>query len=263
MGKPGGLHLLCLLLILLPLAACRITEAPTASPPIPEGLIRWERSPESIVFQADVRGGSDDISRLGDIPLCTIYGDNRIVWVNELDAFHVEVLYDTVSNAAIYDFVAYLTVNERIYTYAALADPQQTAETAPVVETVTLNVNEREHSADGFSGWDGGWFSRVLRACHRISQTPILFAPTGGWVTVEASEYNIQAPNVNWSPGAALNFANIAASGEPQWVTGADIVTLWNYLHSMPSSLRFYQNDGYYRAALQIPGISRTSPPEP
>lgn len=264
MRKSGSIRLLCLLSVFVTIAACVRTPQQQSGTPIPEGLIQWNRSPSSIVFRADVIGGSEDISRLSEIPLCTIYGDNRIVWVNELDAFRVEVLYDTVQDSAINDFVSYLTVQERIYTFEALADQQDRGEVAPVVETVTLNVNGQTHSADAFSGWDSDWFARVVRSCQRISQTPILFEPSGGWVTVERSEYNMQAPTVNWdATGSSLNFAEIANSGQPSWVTSVDVVALWTSLHSLPSSLRFLQNDLYYRAALQIPGITRTSPPAP
>jgi hypothetical protein len=264
MGKPGSIRLFCLLLITVITAACGTAQQPPPATPVVEGLIQWDRSPSSIVFRADVTGGSADISRLSEVPLCTVYGDNRVVWVNELDAFHVEVLYDTVTDAAINDFVSYLTVQERIYTYEALANQQEFSDPPPVVETVTLNVNGDSHTADGFSGWDSGWFARVLRSCKQISGAPILFEPTGGWVTVEPAEYNIQAPTVSWdAPDSTLNFAEVVESGQPQWVTGSDVLRLWNYLNSLPSSLRFLQAESYYRAALQIPGITRTSPPAP
>jgi hypothetical protein len=264
MRKSGSIRLLCLLPVLVIVAACGRAPQQQSGTPLPEGLILWDRSPSSIVFRADVIGGPEDISRLSEIPLCTIYGDNRIVWVNELDAFHVEVLYDTVRDSAISDFVSYLTVQERIYTFQALADLQESGEIAPVVESVTLNVNGQPHTADAFSGWDSDWFSRVVRSCQRIGQAPILYEPSGGWVTVQRSEYNMQAPNVNWdATGSSLSFAEIADSSQPRWIDGTDVVTLWNSLHSLPSSLRFLQDDLYYRVGLQLPGITRTSPPAP
>ena len=238
-------------------------SSPTA-PPQTQRVIQWDRSPDNIVFQADVVGGPDDLSRLSDVPLCTIYGDNRVVWVNELDAFHVEILYDMLTDDAIDSFITYLAVQERIYSYEALASEQQTQEVAPVVEKVLINVNQQTHTADAFSGWDSDWFTRVLRSCQRMSQTPILFEPDGAWLTVIKDTYNAAAPIITWGAHeTSLNLAEASGGTQPKWITGGSVVLVWDYLNSLPSSLLFSENNEYYRLALQIPGITRTSPPRP
>jgi hypothetical protein len=254
-----------LLLFSLFVAGCRAVEQPTpAAAPQSQRVIQWDRSPANIVFQADVVGGSEDISRLSDVPLCTIYGDNRVVWVNELDAFHVEILYDMLPDTMIDSFITYLTVQERIYTYQALASEQQTQDVAPVVEKVFINVNQQAHTADAFSGWDSDWFSRVLRSCQRLSQTPILFEPDGAWLTTVSADYNTESPIVTWGAHeTTLNLAEAASGAQPRWISGSSVVLVWNYLNTLPSSLLFSENNQYYRLALQIPGITRTSPPAP
>lgn len=252
-------YALCLLFLL---AACQFTEqAQVNPPPRQSGLIDWDRSPTSIVFQADVIGGPQDITRMSEVPICTIYGDNRVVWVNELDAFHVEILYDFVSDEAISSFITYLTVQERIYTYEAHAT-EQAGVVAPVFEVVTINVNGQLHTADAFSGWDSDWFSRVVRSCKQISQSPILFEPAGAWLIAETAEYNMSVPTVNWD-GRSLTLADVASSGQPRWIEGEEMLRLWNYLTTLPSNMLFLQNNVFYRIALQVPGISRTSPPPP
>jgi hypothetical protein len=266
MGPSHRIQWIFALLLIAALAAgCRAAEPGTpAAPPQSQRVIQWDRSPTNIVFQADVVGGSEDISRLSDVPRCTIYGDNRVVWVNELDAFHTEVLYDMLTDTTIESFVTYLTVQERIYTYQALASEQQTQGIAPVVETVFINVNQQAHSADAFSGWDSDWFSRVLRSCQRLSQAPILFEPDGGWLTTVRAAYNTEAPIITWDAhDTTLNLAAAASGDQPGWISGGDVMTLWNYLNTLPSSLLFSENSQYYRIALQLPGISRTSPPAP
>ena len=162
MGQTRSIFRALCMLICIVSVACQFTDqAATSTPARQPGLIDWDRSPASIVFQADVVGGPQDITRMSEVPICTIYGDNRIVWVNELDAFHVEILYDFLTDAAISDFITYLTVQERIYTYEAYATEQANGGIAPVFEVVTINVNGQLHSADAFSGWDSEWFSRV------------------------------------------------------------------------------------------------------
>jgi hypothetical protein len=253
---------LCLLIGVIT-AACQFNEQTQTSTPSPQpGLIGWERSPTSIVFQADVVGGTEDLARMSEVPICTIYGDNRIVWVNELDAFHVEILYDFLTDAAISDFIAYLTVQERIYTHEAYAAEQVSGDIAPVVEVVTISVNGQLHTADAFSGWDSEWFSRVANSCKRISQSPILYEPSGAWLTVATADYNMSVPTVNWD-GQSLILADFLSGGQPRWIEGAEMLSLWNYLNTLPSNLIFLQNNAFYRIALQVPGISRTSPPPP
>jgi hypothetical protein len=254
-----------LCIFMLTLAACQFTEEQQPSTPTrsPE-LIDWDRDPSAIVFRADVVGGPQDITRQSEVPLCTIYGDNRVVWANELDAFHVEVLYDYLEDTAIDDFVSYLTVGERIYTFEARASEQDTDDIEPVVETVTINVHGQNHTADAFSGWDSDWFSRVLRACQRISQSPILFEPSGAWLIAETADYNIQSPTVGWNPEETnLSLAEVANSGQPRWIEGNNLLTLWNYLTTLPSNLLFLEGENFYNIALQVPGITRDSPPPP
>ena len=41
------------------------------------------------------------------------------------------------------------------------------------------------------------------------------------------------------------------------------MLTLWDDLRRLPSSLLYLEGDTYYAVALQIPGIMRDSPPAP
>lgn len=261
-------HLPIIILILcgtMILSACQTTAPPptpivqNAAVTVNDTVIRWVRSPEEIVFRAEVTGGaqSETITGKREVPLCTLYGDNRIVWVNELGAFNIEVLYDRIEDNVIGDFLMWLTVNQRIYTYQTPAD----AETGAVVEAVTINVNGITHSANGFSGWDDDWFSAIMNACRALSQTPVLFEPTGAWLTVESAPYDRQAPAITWTT-AGVDLPT-QAGAEPMWITGEAMIRLWRLQLTQPSRFLLVQNDGYYASALQVPGISRTSPPAP
>src|SRR5690606_5319485 len=103
---------ICAALILLTAcqpAASNPASQQNANSPDDSTLIQWDRSPTNVVFRADVIGGDDDFSARSAIPLCTIYGDNRVVWINELDGFNIEILYDRVSDDAVRSFIEYLT----------------------------------------------------------------------------------------------------------------------------------------------------------
>lgn len=252
-----------LLLPVLVISAC-VELTPTPQEVEPVDVIRWDRSPETIVFRGEITGGNTPtILTMNEVPRCTIYGDNRVVWVNELGAFQTEVLYDMVSDEAIADFVNYLTVEERVYTYAARADLQVPQNIPPVVERVTLNVNDEPYIADAFSGWDVEWFNRVITRCKEISSAPILFDPQTAWIRSEA----VDAPSANiimWNAEASgLSLAELANSQELRWIEGDNVRILWNFLHTLPPSLVFGEGDRYFRVGMQIPQISANTPPAP
>lgn len=268
---------LCLLCVLIT-SACQ-TSAPPTPINVPgsgsvsvsgaNSVVQWIRSPEVIVFRADLAGGERQGTLVGqrDVAWCTVYGDNRVVWVNELGASEIEILYDRISDDVLANFVATLTINERIYTYSALAptvEPGVTdaASALPVYETILINVNGLEHRADGFSGWAPDLFARVADRCKSLSQAPVLFEPSAGWLSAEPAEYNPEIPVFAWNESFGIDLATLVTSDSPRWImTGAGY--LWNLQNRQPSNFVVQQGDNYYRIALQVPGISRISPPPP
>ncbi len=243
--------------LVLLIAACQPT-------PSKDDIVTWDRSPTTILFRADIVGGESDFRARNAVPNCTIYGDNHLVWVNELGPFQIQVLEDRLPDGAISAFVQFLVVNRRVYTYDAhLSDVEtQTADT-PVVETITLNVNGMEHHGDSLSGWTADWFPNVLNACKSLGTTPILVEPSSGWVTAQSVPFSMQPPVSTWDAQTmGLSLATVA-DGAPHWITGTAASTLWNMLHSLPSNLIFEDGDNYYEVALQVPGITRDSPPAP
>ncbi len=248
------------------LTACQpSTQPPTAIPmsaavAIDNTVIRWVRSPEEIVFRVDVSGGTSDSTIMGkrEVPLCTVYGDNRVVWVNELGAFNVEILYDRVADNVLADFLVWMTVNQRVYTYQT---PEE-SEAGAVIESVVINVNGILHDANGFSGWDEDWFIATLDGCRSLSQSPVLFVPSGAWLTVEPAESDRQAPSMQWDMTDVIDLS-ARANAEPVWITGEAMMRLWRLQLTQPSRFRLVQDSAYYAVALQVPGITRTSPPAP
>jgi len=248
------------------LAACNSQPetTPGAFNPDPN-LVVWDRSPQTVIFRADIAGGESDFRARNRLPNCTIFGDNRMVYVNELGPFTIQVLEDRVPDGAISAFVQYLTVNERIYTFDEhLNEIQTQADVNPVVESALINVNGMEHRADSFGGWDADWFPRVLAACKTLSLAPVLVEPSSGWVSAQAIPFNPQPPLATWdSQVTGVNLAALAAAGTPQWISGAGATALWTTLHSLPSNLIFEENGSYFEVALQVPGITRNAPPAP
>lgn len=246
------------ILALIGLAACRPAPNPN--------VVIWERSPETVIFRAEVVGGEQDaVQALNEVPRCTIFGDNLIVWVNDLGAFERQVLVDRVSDAAISRFVEYLAVTERIYTYNQPVTTQE-PDTQPVIEVITLFVNGLQHRATSFSGWDQNWFQRVVTACANISQSPVLFEPEGGWLRAVETDYNINSPTSGWRPSeTGLRLSD--AVEEAIWIEGENVRAIWRLLNTSPPNLLVVEQDGantrFFRLVLQVPGITRAAPPPP
>ncbi len=245
--------------LILLIAACQ----PAATNEQQPNIVRWDHNPQNIIFRADIVGGESDFQARNDIPNCTIYGDNRVVWSNELGPSTVQVLEDRLPDAAINAFAQYLAVNERVYTYEArLKEIQAQADVNPVVETIVINVNDLPHTADSFGGWDGDWFPRVLAGCKNLSQAPVLVAPSSGWLSAQRVSFSMQPPVATWNAkqmGISLN----SATGAPQWISGDAASSLWNTIHSLPSNLIFEDGSDYFEVALQVPGVTRDAPPAP
>ncbi len=142
-----------LVILVLLLASCQVfgggEESSTGNnAAAASGSIQWERDPLEVVFRADIVGGEDQDSffRKNNVPDCTVYGDNRVVWDNEALRGEAQILWDRVSDAVIRNFIGELTVNYRIFTYDAQADLEPPSSVAPVVEVITLRVNDMVHT---------------------------------------------------------------------------------------------------------------------
>lgn len=244
-------------------AAVSIAAGGDGFNPLP-GLITWVRDPNYVLFRAEIAGGEDPFLDRNVIPDCTIYGDNRIVWKNELDAQENQALEDRLSDDAISAFIQYLTVTERIYTFEEkLPDLATQFPTVPVVERVTIAVNGMSHRADGLSGWDAGWFDRVLDTCKSLGQSPVLILPQAGWLSTREVPFDVAPPLVMWD-AAATGFSLGEHVGDtPGWVTGQGVAQLWERIHSLPLNSIYQDGDHFYWVALQIPAVTRGSPPTP
>lgn len=246
------------------LMGCQQAVPPTPSPRVGgNGIINWVRDPNVIIFRADIVGGATpDFVQLSETPQCTIYGDNRVVWVNEVSAPAFEVLIDVVGDEAITRFIEYLTIQERVFSYASATQPPESS-ADPVLEQVIIDVSGQRYVVDNTSGWDADWFNRVLNLCKRISSTPILYEPSGGWLTVRRVDDVPAAPKIYWQPGQNGLTLSILNEGERYWQTGAAALSVWRLLYSLPYTAQIVEGDAVYQMALQVPGITRDAPAAP
>jgi hypothetical protein len=258
------LILLCALTLIL--AACDSGGSGGGNPGENSGPVQWDRSPTTVVFRAEVRGGQYEGTFLSrnEIPPCTIYGDNRVVWTAEVGGGNVQVLFDQVADESIVAFVNYMAINQQFYSYTSGLDTAPPSSVSPVVETLTLFVNDVNKRTDAMGGWGIDYYERAIESCANVSTEPAVFEPDGGWISAEEVAYDSQAPLLVWDANASgLNFSELAASGQPRWITGDLVRVLWNMLRTSVYGVRFDQGDFQYHVALQVPGITRDAPAAP
>jgi hypothetical protein len=256
--------LFCLLIVA---AACQQVPSPdpnlqSVDSPNP---IEWDRSPTTVVFRADVTGGNGDpfLAR-NEVPPCTVYGDNHIVWVNQLSTYETQILEDRVTDDQMRQFINFVALNQQYYSYPPRSDTDPASAISPVVETLTLFVNGVQHETDVFSGWDSNYYEALLRACRDISTAPVLFEPTAAYVSAQSTPYDATSPTIFWDAQANnLNLAELAASGERKWITDRNVRVIWNVIRTSPPTVTFTDGDNQYHVALEVPGITRNAPAAP
>lgn len=261
MLKSGWLLLGVLILLL---AAC--SGGSSDDPQVVEqgGVIQWPRNPLHVVFRAEVTGGdSDPFLQQNVVPLCSVYGDGRVVWTTPNNSGFDDVVFDFLNDQQIADFISYLTVVERIYTYENAFNLQPQSSVTPVYERLIVRVNDRDHVTDAFADWPDEYFDRILDRCRTLSLTPRRFAPDGGWISARFVPYNPNVPGVYWEAEPnGLSLAAIASEGE-RWVEGPVVPVLWEILRTNPPDMQFTEEDAQFEIALRVPGVTLDAPPAP
>jgi hypothetical protein len=254
-----------ILLIALALAACSgANNNNPAGQSSPQNPIEWDRKPGSIIFRADVEGGQDDFTRRNEIPDCTLYGDNTVVWRNDVNSAETQALFDKITDDAVRNFITFLTINQEFYKYEGKADLQLPSAVTPAVETLTLTVNNSTRKTDSYSGWDQDYYDRILRQCKALGTRPVLFDPAAAWISAKEVPYNTTVPSILWDGDAAgLKLADLAASGQRKWVTDKNVKILWNVVRNAPLNTQFSEGDKQYEVAVEVPNINRDVPPAP
>lgn len=256
---------LALMALLLVLAACQALGGEQGGASSDGHPIQWPNDPLHVVFRAEVTGGSngDALYIRNDVPACSIYGDGRVVWTQ--DAFSNQVLIDRLSAARVREFVEYLTVQQRIYTYGTGADAQIPSSVEPIYELLTLHVNNVQHQTDAFAGWPTGFYDDIVAVCQSLSQAPAIFQPQEGWVSAAIIFYNPSRPTILWDSAASgLDLLELANNAERRWVTGRNVIALWAAIHESSPDVQFTDEQGNsFHVAVEVPGVSASAPPPP
>jgi hypothetical protein len=257
--------LMSLAVLLMTATACGGANPANNAPVSQSNPIDWDRNPKTIVFRADVTSGdTDPFLSLSEVPPCTVYGDNHVVWTNELGVNNVQILEDRVSDDKVREFINYVALTKQLYNYTAKADTIPLSGTKPVYETLSLFVNNVTHNTDAFGGWDYQYYQDIVLNCTRISSAPVLYAPTAAWLSARVVSFDSEAPRQPWDAKANnLSLKDLAASGQPKWITDRNVAVFWTMFLTSPKNMQFTEDDMQYNVAIQVPNITRDAPAAP
>ncbi len=258
--------LMSLAVLLVTATACGNSGTPANNASVSQSNpIDWDRNPKTIVFRADVTGGdTDPFLALSEVPACTIYGDNHVVWTNELGVNNVQILEDRVSDDKVREFINYVALTKQLYNYTAKADTLPLSSTKPVYETLSLFVNNVNHKTDAFGGWDYQYYQDIVLNCSQISSAPVLYAPPGAWISARVVQADSEAPRIPWDAAANnLSLKDLAASAQPKWVVDRNVGVFWTMFLTSPKNIQFSEDGIDYNVAIQVPNITRDAPAAP
>lgn len=226
------------------------------------GLIDWERSPLAVVFRAEVTAAdANAFERRNDVADCTIYGDNRVVYTPP-GGLAGPVVFQSVSDEAIRIFVEDLTLTYQFYNRGSGLDALPPEDRPPFIETLLLVVNGQAHRADALGALPDGYYRDVAERCRAVADSPAELIPAAGHVSVRPVTYNPERPSIAWEHASDLNLAALNPD-ERVWVSGVGVQELWRLLRAYGPDVQITQGETTLQAAVEVPGVTRFSPPRP
>jgi hypothetical protein len=229
-----------------------------------EALVAWDRDSLHIVFQADVTGGDQEGLFIANnrVPLCTLYGDGRIVWTTDDED---QVLFDILTDQQIIDFVTDLTIVERFFTFKSGADTLLPTGEVPYTDILVLQVNGLSHQSDSFGDWTEDYFDRILSKCQTLGKQPRIFQPSEGWFSVALVDYNATLPSLSWDAEAS-NLSLFDILDMPQnsiWLENNLVLPIWTAIQDNDGRVQFNESGEDFIVVLRVPGVTDDAPPPP
>lgn len=262
----GRLMILGLAAVLL--AACNTntnnaaTATPEANNVVP--VLAWNTAANAVIFRMDRQITNDTpYGDLNRVPLCTIYGDGRIVWVNPLQPAGEEVLEALIDDTQFRTFLEYVIRDMKFYDIPDYASMELPPTQRANVETITLAISDQVTTKRNYRAWPLDVYSTLLGKCMTLSNAPVRVEPAAGWVTVYPGPENTGMPFIDWPPTAPFKMADAANAKQAMWVTDAAFRMLWQAQRETQGNIIWRENGANYQVALQVPLVSRDSPPAP
>jgi hypothetical protein len=252
-GLAAGLSLL--------LAACNTASGETPAAPV-SPVLGWDRDPSAIVVRLDRINTQMPEQELPNmLPPCTLYGNGRVVWVNSIPPNGEEVLEAYVDDVTIRNFLEFIIRDQKFYSVPDYAAQELPPESALLLESITLNLSDQVRTVRNYRSWADDLYPRIRERCVSLTDVYARFVPQGAWVTFIPLEARTDAPEAAWSLNAPFRLAD--TTNQAVWVTGPALAELWDFQRQTGNQGVWVEVDRPYRAVIQVPDISRDSPPAP
>lgn len=234
-----------------------------AAAPVSE-RIDWDRSPDAVIFRVDSgTTGGDPASIRNAVPLCTIFGDGHIVWVNP-GIMPEEVLEDRLDEATMRAFLEEVVLAGFYYWEPQIIGTPAPAAGSLLREYILLALFGEPHMVTADSNWPPNAFADLLARCRGLSTTPVLYVPTGAWVSAMPVPEEIHLPAISWA-GYAVRFPDVRLVDippeKPRWVTGDLAAAAWNLARQ--GRLHIREEGIVYRLLVEVPGLQPAAPAAP
>lgn len=255
-----------LIAVLLLISACGSTPstpvpAQTAQPTVP--AFSWDQKPGVILVRFDrAITGESAVDAMNRLPLCSLYGDGYLRWINPAPPLGEEVFEARISEATVRSFIDYLIREQRYFSIPDYASRQLPPTGKFATDSVTLNINNEARIVRSYGVWPQNEFNTMLDKCTHLSSEPVAYLPTGAWLYVQPVAGSPD-PIISWSVSAGFRLGDVAAAGKPMWISGEVLGFVWNTLHRTLGTVQWVEDDKAYKLGLQVPGVSRESLPPP
>ncbi|NDJ85960.1 MAG: hypothetical protein GYB66_08750 [Chloroflexi bacterium] len=251
------------IITLLTVAACNGDDNANNDNGSDEGqprLYDWDRSADAILIRIDeVPLSEREAYRINTIPLCSIWGNGRIIWSNNVIDTN-EILEGRLSDETIRGFIEDL-IGYGFYSWEEDIIPPVDEDLT--LQSITVNLYSDPRTVERYGNWPGQSFDEIVTLCHNLAEERAQFVPlSGGWVSAYPIEFDTAYKSQEWPRNAPFTMAELAASETPFWVEGAWAAELWQYTREV-SIMQVTERGEAYEVAMQVPGISRSSPPPP
>jgi len=234
--------------------------SPTASAP----PIGWDTSPNSILFRLDrTLNGETTVNAHNRLPLCTLFGNGHLVWVNPTPPNGEQALEAQLDISTVESLLDFLIKQQQFFSIPDYAANELPPNGQYTMESISLNLNSTARTVRSYAHWPGDEFQTLLDKCGHLSEQPVLYVPTGAWLEVYSVGGPDADPQILWTGAAPFHLADVAAAGKPVWLTGDLLGTLWRVIHRSLGAVQWIENNKAYQVALEVPDISRDAPVAP
>jgi len=261
--KPIGSILLTILGSLLIAACTGTTPAVVTATPSGPQVFTWDHSPTAAVFQMSrAQTGELYSYALNRLPLCTLFGDGRLVWTTSVPLTGQQVLQVMLNEADTHAFLAYAISDQHFFSVPDYAAHQPTPSGLFSIDTMTIALVQGTYTTRSYGAWPKNEYQTLLDKCTHLTDQPTLYQPTGGWLSVEPLTGTTNDSRIVW--GADQPFQLAALSGKPPiWISGDIVQIVWRILRRGVGAVQWQEANAAYRVNLQVPSLSAGAPPPP